>query len=54
MEYNAGTQFGTTQDVWDDVTKVPFWGDVRQSARYKAGEKAYRASPNAMRDIGHS
>ncbi len=33
---------------------VPFWGDVRQSARYKAREKAYRATPNATRDIGHN
>ena len=52
--YTAGTQFHTAQDVWDDVTKVPFWGDDRQSARYKAGEKSYRANPKAKRDIGHS
>ena len=52
--YTAGTQFDTARDVWDDVTKVPFWGDVRQSARYQAGEKAYKANPNIKRDIGHS
>ena len=53
-EYTAGTQFHTAQDVWDDVTKVPFWGDVRQSARYKAAENAHGGKHGIKRDIGHS
>ncbi len=50
--YIAGTH--NLQDVFDDVSKVPFWGDVRQSARYQAAEKALEANPNIKRVVGHS
>ena len=41
--YIAGTH--NLQDVFDDVSKVPFWGDVRQAPRYQAAEKALEANP---------
>ncbi len=50
--YIAGTH--NLQDVFDDVSKVPVWGDVRQSARYQAAEKALEANPNIKRVVGHS
>ncbi len=50
--YIAGTH--NLQDVFDDVSKVPFWGDARQAARYQAAEKALEANPNIKRVVGHS
>jgi hypothetical protein len=38
--YVKGTVDGT--DWWDDFTKVPVWGDLRDSRRYKDAELAYR------------
>ena len=32
----AGTS--NKQDVWDDITKVPFYGSVKDSQRYKDAE----------------
>ena len=35
----AGTHH--LRDMWDDVTKVPFWGDVRNSERYQQADTAF-------------
>ena len=50
--YIAGTH--SRKDVYDDVTKVPNWGDLRDSTRYKATEKALKDNPQTNRVIGHS
>jgi hypothetical protein len=44
----------TPKDWYDDVTKVPFWGDLRDSTRYQAAEKALNANPNIKHVVGHS
>ena len=38
--YVAGSHTG--QDWYDDVANVPNWGDLRQSTRYQAAEKALK------------
>jgi len=50
--YIAGSH--TARDWWDDVTKVPFWGDVRKSERYQQADKALKANPKVTRVVGHS
>ena len=50
--YIAGSH--TAKDWYDDVTKVPDWGDLRQSTRYQAVEKALKENPQVNRVIGHS
>ncbi len=50
--YIAGSH--TAKDWYDDVTKVPFWGDVRNATRYQQAEKALKANPNITRVVGHS
>jgi len=50
--YIAGSH--TARDWFDDVTKVPFWGDLRGAERYQAAEKALKAHKNIRRVIGHS
>ena len=50
--YIAGSH--TTKDWYDDVTKVPDWGDLRQSTRYQAAEKALKENPQVTHVVGHS
>jgi hypothetical protein len=50
--YVAGSH--TAKDWYDDVTKVPFWGDVRNATRYQQAEKALAANPNIKNVVGHS
>jgi len=50
--YVAGSH--TAKDWYDDVTKVPFWGDLRNSTRYQQAEKALKANPNITNVVGHS
>ena len=50
--YIAGSN--TWRDVWDDLTKVPFFGDVRESERYQIAEKALKENPQIKHVIGHS
>ena len=50
--YVAGTH--TWRDVWDDATKIPFWGDVRNSERYQQTETALKENPQVDTVIGHS
>ena len=52
MMYIAGSHTG--QDWYDDATKVPFWGDLRDSARYTAAEKALSEHPEVTNVVGHS
>ena len=50
--YIAGSH--TARDWYDDVTKVPFYGDLRNAERYKQAEKALKANPNITKVVGHS
>ena len=50
--YIAGSH--TSKDWYDDVTKVPDWGDLRQSTRYQAAEKALKENPQVTHVVGHS
>lgn len=42
------------KDVWDDVSKVPVWGDVKNSTRYGEAHTAFKANPNIKLVVGHS
>ena len=48
----AGTN--SWRDVFDDITKVPFYGDLKQSERYQQAEKALKENPQIKHVIGHS
>ena len=50
--YIAGSHAG--KDWYDDATKVPFYGDLRQSSRYIAAEKALSKNPQVTNVVGHS
>ena len=50
--YIAGSHTG--KDWYDDVTKVPAWGDVRNSTRYQAAREALLDNPQVHTTIGHS
>ena len=50
--YVAGSH--TATDWYDDVTKVPFWGDLRESHRYKQADKMLKANPQVHNIVGHS
>ena len=50
--YIAGSH--TAQDWYDDVTKVPVWGDLRESERYIAAKKAFDVGPPITKVVGHS
>ena len=45
---------GDLQDVIDDVTKIPSWGDTRSAQRYRDAEPALLANPQVTRVVGHS
>ena len=44
----------TAKDWYDDVTKRPVWGDLRESARYQAARDALMENPQVKTVIGHS
>ena len=48
----AGTR--DFRDVYDDVTKIPLWGDLKNSKRYRDVEEEIKANPNVKKLIGHS
>ena len=50
--YIAGSH--TAKDWYDDVTKIPVWGDLRNSTRYHAARDASMENPQVKRTIGHS
>jgi hypothetical protein len=48
----AGTM--NKQDLIDDFTKIPFYGDVRQSKRYTDVIETVKKNPNVKKVVGHS
>ena len=48
---NAGTQ--TWRDTYD-VTRIPFWGDLRNSERYQQLNKALENNPQVTNLTAHS
>ena len=50
--YVAGSW--THKDWYDDLTKVPFWGDLKNATRYQQAEKVLKANPNIKTIVGHS
>ena len=50
--YIAGTH--NMRDVYDDITKIPFWGDVKNSERYQQAEASLRDNPQVDTVFGHS
>ena len=50
--YIAGTH--NARDVYDDVSKIPIWGDLRNSQRYQQAISALDANPQVDTVIGHS
>lgn len=48
----AGTS--NKQDIIDDITKVPFWGDVRKSERYLTAIDTINKNPQINKLISHS
>ena len=50
--YIAGSH--TAKDWYDDVTKLPVWGDLRNSTRYQAAKAALMENPQVKRTFGHS
>ena len=41
-EYVKGTVPTSAKDWWDDVSKIPFWGDIHDADRMKMAEAAYQ------------
>jgi hypothetical protein len=50
--YVAGSH--TARDWWDDLTKIPFWGDSHKIYRMQMAQKALAANPQTTRVVGHS
>ena len=48
----AGTS--DKQDVYDDITKIPFYGDLKKSNRYIDVDNVLKNNPNVKNVIGHS
>ena len=55
-EYVKGSVTG--RDWWDDLTKIPAWGDTRKAERYEQANKAYNdlveSGKPIDRIVGHS
>lgn len=51
--YIAGTDIKNPQDIWDDISKVPF-GLTRYSQRYKDADKLLSKHPEINEISGHS
>ena len=50
--YIAGTS--DLNDVYDDISKIPIWGSIQNSTRYKQARDALSANPNITNLVGHS
>ena len=50
--YVAGTN--NFETIKDDIFKVPFWGDLKTSERYKKVQEHLKSNPDIKRLIGHS
>ena len=48
----AGTK--NFRDVYDDITKIPFFGDLKDSKRYRDVEEEIKENPNVKKLVGHS
>ena len=44
----------TARDWFDDFTKIPAWGDLKNAQRYQQAEKALKANPSIRKVVGHS
>ena len=56
--YVKGTVPTSAKDWWDDVSKIPFWGDIHDADRMKEAEAAYNdliaQGKPVDRVVGHS
>ena len=50
--YIAGTS--NLKDVYDDVTKIPFYGSIMDSTRYNQAKTALDSNQNIKNLVGHS
>ena len=50
--YIAGSHYAI--DWLDDLTRVPFWGDVKKSYRYKEADRVLHQNSQVDTLIGHS
>ena len=50
--YIAGTS--NLKDVYDDLTKIPFFGTVKDSTRYNQAKTALDSNPHIKNLVGHS
>ena len=50
--YISGTH--SLRDVYDDVTKIPVWGDLRNSERYQQADEALKNNPQIDTIYAHS
>ena len=50
--YIAGTS--DLKDVYDDVTKIPFYGSVMDSTRYNQAKTVLDSNPHIKNLVGHS
>ena len=50
--YIAGSH--TQRDWWDDFTKIPFWGDLKNSERYQKVVEAFKNRGEIDTVVGHS
>ena len=50
--YVAGTS--NLKDIFDDLTKIPFYGNLKDSTRYNQAKTALDANPNITNLVGHS
>ena len=50
--YVAGSH--TAKDWFDDFTKVPFYGDLRESTRYQNALQGFKENPGIDTLVGHS
>jgi hypothetical protein len=50
--YVAGSHYAI--DWLDDLTRVPFWGDVKKSYRYQQVDKMLQQNPQIHTVVGHS
>jgi pimeloyl-ACP methyl ester carboxylesterase len=48
----AGTS--SLGDWYDNITKIPVWGDLRNSRRYKDADKVLKENPNVKKLVAHS
>jgi pimeloyl-ACP methyl ester carboxylesterase len=48
----AGTS--SLGDWYDNITKIPVWGDLRNSQRYKDADKVLKENPNVKKLVSHS